>query len=154
MSENVIQAEGHLPMEEMEVFRRYVELADWAWNIIAKWKPLAQDTVGKQLIRAIDSVGANLVEGDGRHGTADALHFFVIARASAREARYWLRRAATRGLIEQASANEKINELASATQLLNRLISYRPNRARQANFVKETGPSYATGQADPCHPTD
>src|SRR5205085_4133077 len=92
-------AAEHTPMEELEVFRRFVEIADWAWRTASRWSPLAVDTVGKQLIRASDRVGATLVEGDGRYSDADAVHFFVMARASARETRYWIRRAITRNLI-------------------------------------------------------
>jgi four helix bundle protein len=117
--------DGHTPMERMEVFLRYVEVADWAWNIVQNWPPLARDTVGKQLVRAADSVGANLVEGDARYTSADGLHFLIIARASARETRYWLQRAIKRGIIPQAEGDARIVLLTSATQLLNRLITYR-----------------------------
>ena len=34
------------------------------WSI--EWVPLARDTVGKQLIRAADSIGANIAEGVGQ----------------------------------------------------------------------------------------
>jgi len=115
----------HLPIEQMEVFRRFVEIADWAWHAVSKWPEFARDTVGKQLVRAADSVGANLVEGDGRRTDRDAAHFFVMARASARETRYWLQRAATRRLISEQEAETRIATLITATQLLNRLIAYR-----------------------------
>src|SRR5207247_11395603 len=105
------------------LFRRYVTVADWAWETVSSWSSLAQDTVGKQLIRAVDSVGANLVEGDGRYSDADAVHFFVIARASAREARYWLERAVVRRLIPTEAADGQLAVLTSATQLLHRLIA-------------------------------
>ena len=94
---------GHVPVEEMELFRRFVTIPDWVWDTVAKWPRLAQDTVGKQLIRAIDNVGANLVEGDGRFSGLDSIHFFVISRASAREARYWLERAIHRKLIDEVT---------------------------------------------------
>jgi four helix bundle protein len=134
---------GHLPIEEMELFRRYVDVADWAWDEVEKWSPLAQDTVGKQLVRAADSVGANLVEGDGRSTDPDSVRFFVIGRASARETRYWLNRAARRKLIPQEAADAKVEELVSATQLLNRLINYRRS-ARKAAVVKEAPVEYST----------
>ena len=120
----------HIPIEEMEMFRRYVAVADWAWDQIGKWPLLAQETVGKQLVRACDSVGANLVEGDGRMSCADGLHFLVIARASAREGRYWLQRAIARRLLDQGEGQAKIAELTGATQLLNRLIAYRRERGK------------------------
>lgn len=116
---------SHTPMEDLEVFRRYVEVADWVWDTVERWPRLAQDTVGSQLIRACDSVGANLVEGDGRATDPDSLRFFVIARASARESRYWLNRAIKRRLIPPADGEARIAELVSATQLLNKLIGYR-----------------------------
>jgi four helix bundle protein len=125
----------------MELFRMYVEVADWVWSAVSDWPSLAQDTVGKQLIRAADSVGANLVEGDGRYGDADALHFFVVARASARETRYWLQRAAVRGLITSEVAGARIQEITSATRLLNILIRYRRNRST-ANRVREEAAFY------------
>jgi hypothetical protein len=63
---------AYTPMEELEFFKQYVSVADWAWRAVARWAPLAQETVGKQLIRACDSVGANLFEGDGRGTVPDA----------------------------------------------------------------------------------
>ena len=70
----------HTPIEEMGFFKEYVAVADWAWSVVSKWPFLAQDTVGKQLVRAIDRVGATLVEGDGRYSDLEASHFFLIAR--------------------------------------------------------------------------
>src|SRR5438105_2918038 len=94
-----MEQKEHVPIEQMEFFRIYVAVADWTWAAVGHWSPFARDTVGKQLVRAIDSVGANLVEGDGRYSDAEAVHFFYIARASARESKYWFQRAVTRGLI-------------------------------------------------------
>jgi hypothetical protein len=31
----------HVPIEEMEVFRRYVVIADWVWTVVSEWPPLA-----------------------------------------------------------------------------------------------------------------
>lgn len=138
----------YVPMEEMDVFRGYVEVADRIWQLVAEWKPLATDTVGKQLVRAADSVGANLVEGDGRYSDADALHFFIIARASARETRYWIQRAITRGLISQSEAENLINALTSATRQLNTLIHYRRGTKNQ-NMVREASETYLGANDDP-----
>jgi four helix bundle protein len=132
---------AHRPMERLEVFRRYVAVADWAWRRVHQWSLLAQDTIGKQLIRACDSVGANLVEGDGRSTDPDALRFFYTVRASAREARYWLERARERGLLSADEAAAQIAELIGATQLLNRLIAYR-RASRGADRVAEPAAAY------------
>ena len=140
-----MQNPRHVPVEEMECFRKYVEVADWAWDEVERWKPLAQQTVGSQLIRAGDSVGANLVEGDGRSTDPDAARFFVIARASAREARYWLTRAAKRGLIPQDAAEAKIADLVEATKMLNGLIAYRRRSGASTPRLGESRDHYDAG---------
>lgn len=143
-----MKSQEHVPIERMEFFQRYVEVADWVWDVFSDWSPLAAETVGKQLIRAADSIGANLVEGDGRYHDADALHFFIIARASARETRYWLQRAMKRKLLSAEEGQAKIEALSSVTQMLNALIRYRRKHARNGS-VHECRPEYETGNNDP-----
>jgi len=131
----------HIPVERMEFFGRYVAVSNWVWSVVGDWSIFARDTVGKQLVRACDSVGANLVEGDGRYSDVDALHFFVIARASAREARYWIELAGDRQLMSSETAQEKIGELVGATQLLNQFIKFRRSNVK-SNRVKEQLAAY------------
>ena|SRR5579862_289802 len=121
---------SHLPIEDTDLFRMVEQFADSVWDLVLEWKTLAQDTVGKQLIRAADSIGANLVEGDGRYSIADSLHFFVIARGSARESRWWLRRALKRELISAEAFAELFELLDHATKSLNSIINYRRNKAK------------------------
>jgi four helix bundle protein len=76
-------------------------LSDEAWTIVLTWKNFAKDTVGKQLVRAADSIGANLAEGCGRQSFADNRRFVRIARGSLNETRHWLRRAYKRKLMDE-----------------------------------------------------
>lgn len=69
------------------------------WPIVARWPMLARDTVGKQLVRAADSVWANTAEGYGRQSFQDNKRFVRIARGSLGECRFWLRRAHQRQLL-------------------------------------------------------
>lgn len=128
-------------MEEMELFRLFDEVSEWCWKAVISWPLFAQRTIGEQLVRAADSVAANLIEGDGRFGVGDALRFFYIARASARETRMWLRKATLRGLVGEAVTNIQIEKLTKATRLLNVLIRYRKERG---NFdsVRESIAAY------------
>src|SRR6516164_1848285 len=96
---------GVLSFEKLEVYQLAEEVADRAWGIIRDWEPLARDTVGKQLVRAGDSIGANIAEGFGRGSYQDNRRFVRIARGSLYETRHWLRRAYKRRLLsdEQTS---------------------------------------------------
>ena len=54
-------------LEGLRVYRMAEDLADICWEMSAPWDLFARDTVGKQLVRAADSVGANIAEAmDGR----------------------------------------------------------------------------------------
>lgn len=79
--------------QDLDVYRLAEKLSEEIWNIIQDWKPLAQDTVGKQIIRSADSIGANIAEGSGRESFQDNKRFVKMARGSLYETQHWLRRA-------------------------------------------------------------
>jgi len=87
--------------ENLEVYRLSEDVADQVWDIVAAWMPLARDTVGKQLIRSADSIGANIAEGAGRGSFQDNRRFIRYARGSLNETRHFLRRAFRRDLINK-----------------------------------------------------
>jgi len=71
--------------------------------------------VGKQLVKAADSVGANIAEGTGRGSYVDNRRFVKIARGSLNETKHWLRRAFKRQLLSAKQINTVkpvIDELA------------------------------------------
>ncbi|RYG22601.1 four helix bundle protein, partial [bacterium] len=53
-------------IEDTDLYQRASSLSDAVYNSVSGWPSLAQRTFGVQLINSLDSVGANLVEGDGR----------------------------------------------------------------------------------------
>ena len=85
--------------QDLQVYRLAEKLADEIWKIVNNWQFLAQDTVGKQIIRSADSIGANIAEGLGRGSFADNRRFVRIARGSLNETQHWLRRAYNRNLL-------------------------------------------------------
>jgi four helix bundle protein len=87
--------------ENLEVYQLSEKIADLAWDIVQSWESLARDTVVKQLIRAADSVGANIAEGEGRGSWQDNRRFVRIARGSLNETKHWLRRAFNRKLLTE-----------------------------------------------------
>lgn len=100
--------------ENLRIYQLSEEICDSVWDIVYKWDHLAQHTVGKQLIRASDSIGANIAEGTGRGSIADNRRFSKIARGSLFEVKHWLRRAFKRNLLsddEITSLKKTIDEL-------------------------------------------
>lgn len=75
----------------------------------------AKDTIGKQIVRAADSVCANIAEGRGRFNFKDNQRFVKIARGSFYETVNWIHLASSRKLIESDQAlklQETVDELA------------------------------------------
>src|SRR5215204_4527089 len=83
----------------LRVYQLAEILADEIWQMVLDWNIFAKDTVGKQLARAADSVGANICEGAGRGSFQDNRRFARTARASLYETQFFLRRAFQRKLL-------------------------------------------------------
>ena len=80
-------------LEEIEVYVIAEKLADKWWEIVSTWKSFAQDTIGKQLVRAVDSIGANIAESYGRYHFGEKINHLYYARGSLYEAKFFVRRA-------------------------------------------------------------
>jgi four helix bundle protein len=87
--------------EDLQVYQLAEVLADDVWNIVIAWDVFARDTVGKQIVKAADNIGANIAEGTGRGSYQDNRRFIRIARGSLYETRHWLRRAYKRNLLNE-----------------------------------------------------
>ncbi|MEX0716652.1 MAG: four helix bundle protein [Planctomycetaceae bacterium] len=85
--------------ENLEVYRLSERLADAVWDIVKAWTSFPRQTVGNQLVRAADSIGANIAEGSGRGSYQDNRRFVRMARGSLQETQHWLRRAFNRQLL-------------------------------------------------------
>ncbi|MFN6486097.1 MULTISPECIES: four helix bundle protein [unclassified Nostoc] len=102
---------GRPNFERLEVYKLSEKLADEIWQIVKGWDSFTKDTIGKQIVRAADSISANIAEGEGRYNFQDNRRFIKIARGSLYETINWLRRAYKRNLL----TNEQ-------TKLLNPII--------------------------------
>jgi four helix bundle protein len=101
-------------LDDLRVYALPETLADTVWDTALAWDSFAKDTVGKQLVRAADCVGANIAEGYGRASPLDHQRFIRTARGSLYEARHFLRRADRRGLIsrtEKGALQKCLDEL-------------------------------------------
>lgn len=85
--------------ENLHVYQHAERLSDEIWRVVSGWDNFAQATVGRQIVTAADSIGANIAEGCGRGSFQDNRRFVKIARGSLNETRHWLRRAFRRNLL-------------------------------------------------------
>jgi four helix bundle protein len=105
--------------ESLRGYQVSERLAGQIWDICLEWSYFARDTVGKQIVRAADSVGANLAEGSGRGTKPEHVRFVRIARASLYETKHWLRRAFQRKLLKEAQIKNLRQLVDELTPLLN-----------------------------------
>lgn len=76
--------------ENLQIYQLSTQLANKIWKIASAWNNFAKDTIGKQIVRSADSIGANIAEGSGRGSAKDNSRFLKIARGSLYETRHWL----------------------------------------------------------------
>jgi four helix bundle protein len=103
-----------LRFEDLRVFKLAEKLCDDIWGIAISWKHFEKNTIGMQLVKAADRIGANVAEGAGRGMPKDNKRFIRISRGSLNETKYWLRRAMRRKLINEKQSAflwEMIDEL-------------------------------------------
>lgn len=116
--------------EKLRVYRLAEDLADEIWGMVAKWNRFAHDTVGRQIVRAADSIGANIAEGTGRGSFQDNKRFAKMARGSLNETQHFLRRAFRRKLLNTTDV-KKLKPLVDnlAPKLNSYIISIGRNQA-------------------------
>ena len=64
-----------MEIDELKVYQLSMDLGEDVWGEVSNWKYFEKDTVGKQLVRAADSIAANLSEGFGRYHYKEAKHY-------------------------------------------------------------------------------
>jgi len=137
------------PIEQTEIYDHACSIADSVWREVSHWGMFEKQSLGQQLTRAIDSIAANLVEGDGCSSDRDAVRFFVFSRRSAREARHWIRRGQHRSLMSDSVAEESVEALTTLARKINGLINYRNGKPT----IREPSPIYNSKEEDPFSPT-
>jgi len=121
--------------ESLQIYKLSEQLADEIWQIILTWNPVAVNTIGKQIVRSADSIGANIAEGSGRGSDQDYKRFLRMARGSLNETRHWLRRAFKRNLLNLAQINTLSAIIEELTPKLNAYIGAIGNNKAKSKFA-------------------
>lgn len=67
-------------LDEMPAYREAGRYSDRIHALVQDWSSFEKQTVAIQLVRAADSVGANVAESQGRFHYADRIQFLYYAR--------------------------------------------------------------------------
>ena len=116
-----------MKLEDLDIYNLSMDLADSIYNVIAELDYFHKDTLGKQWIRAIDSVGLNISEGFGRYTHKDSRVFSIIARGSLYESKTCLNKVFRRNIISEEVYNELLKEHNKLGIKLNNFINYQTN---------------------------
>ena len=111
-----------MKLEELQVYQLSMEIGEKVWNIVIKWDYFAKDTIGKQLVRSVDSVSANLSEGFGRYHYKENQNFSYYSRGSLYESKTWITKAYNRNLITKDEFQIFIKEINNLGIKLNNYI--------------------------------
>jgi four helix bundle protein len=109
-------------LDDLEVYRIAMEIGDKVWEVVDNWNYFAKKTVGEQLVRAVDSIAANLSEGYGRFSYKENKNFCYYSRGSLMETKTWLIKTKSRKLINKDEFDEFISTLEFLHRKLNSYI--------------------------------
>jgi four helix bundle protein len=106
-------------IEELDLYKRCLNFSNEVWNICVRWDFCARKTVGDQLVRAADSISANVAEGHGRYSIKENIHFCYYSRGSVEEDKYYIRKSQARKLMSESEIVLLNKEIMIIAQQLN-----------------------------------
>lgn len=115
---------GKYILEDLDVYNLSNEIADEIWNIVITWNFLAQDTIGKQIVRSSDSIAANIAEGYGRFFYKENRQFCFYSRGSILETKTWITKSKNRNLITEVQFNQLFTKLETIHFKLNAYMKF------------------------------
>lgn len=110
-------------LDELHVYQLSMNIAEKIWEKVYSWNYFEKDTMGKQMVKAIDSVAANLSEGFGRYFYKENKQFCYYSRGSLFETKTWIRKAFNRNLLLEEEYLTFVNELELIGVKLNNYIN-------------------------------
>lgn len=111
-------------LEKLEVYKEAEAFSDEIWSLVASWKIFTKDTLGKQMVRAADSISVNIAEGYGRYFYRESKQFFFYARGSILETKSWIGKCQRRKLLEEDTCIDLIKRLDKIHLKLNAYIKF------------------------------
>lgn len=114
----------YLQLNDIGAYKTSFHLSNYIWEIVIQWDYFRKDTVGKQFVRAVDSISANIAEGFGRYNKKDKIKFYRYSFGSLKESLDWNEKAKIRQLITKEQYQYIYAALNKLPIELNSLIKY------------------------------
>lgn len=115
-------------LEELEIYQVAGRVCDRFYELVCGWSAFDKETVEVQLVRAADSIGANIAESYGRFHYGERLNFLYYARGSAYETKFWVGRTQRRNLLPTDTCLKALLVLDEFTIELNAYITEKRKR--------------------------
>ncbi len=116
--------EKYLLVEDLDAYKASYELSNFIWNIVIPWSHFEKDTLGKQLVRAVDSISSNIAEGFGRFSKKDKIRFYYYSMGSVLECRDWTNKCYHRSIIKHQEFEYIQSKLEQLPKEINQLIQF------------------------------
>ena len=129
-------------LEDLKVLQAAEKVADKVWAEVSLWNLFARDVVGKQLARAVDSIGANIAEAFGRFHYGDKLNFLYFARGRVFETKYWLNRGLERKLLSAMQVEAYATQLTTIARQLNAFANNLKSQKHEKQVLREPHAEY------------
>jgi four helix bundle protein len=111
-------------IDDLKIYQLGMDVGELIYELVFKWDRLNRNTIGYQLIRAADSISANISEGYGRFHFKEQRQYCYIARGSLYETSTWLTKASHRIPNDKNEIERLLEMLHSLLKQLNSFINY------------------------------
>ena len=110
-------------LQDLHIYSLSLDLSNQIWKIVMGWDYFAKSTIGNQLVRAVDSIAANISEGFGRFHFREQKQFLFYARGSLYETKTFVNLAYSRNLIDEKKYLSIISQIDTIGRKLNSFIN-------------------------------
>ncbi len=112
-----------MELGKLEIYKISLKLSDSVWKIYKNLPNNLKYSIGDQVLRSVDSIGANIAEGYGRYHYKDSVKFYYNARGSLWESKHWFYLLHKRELIDKNIFENMINDINTLGKKLNNFIT-------------------------------
>ncbi|MDD2640532.1 MAG: four helix bundle protein [Arcobacteraceae bacterium] len=111
-----------MELGKLDIYKLSLNLSKDIWEVYVNLSADLKYNIGNQVIRSIDSIGANIAEGYGRFHYKDSIKFYYNSRGSLWESKHWVYLLYQRKLINQERYEKMLADLELLGKKLNGFI--------------------------------